>query len=105
MSVVYAITNNYGPAFPNCAVSLGAGTAPDPTATTVARTEPSALAGTVNTNTGRTTMATQTSLTPLTFDGPQSGSPALTNVTAANLTGYAVGSLQFYQFTGPYQSK
>ena len=92
-----------GPFAPNCAASLGAGTTPDPTALTVARTEPSAPAGTVNTNTGRTTMATQTMLNPMTFDGPPAGSPVLTNVSSMTLAGYAPGTTQVTQFTGAYE--
>ena len=65
--------------------------------------QPATPAGTVNTNTGRTTMATQTFLSPMTFDGPQQGTNATTNVTSITLAGYPIGGTQFYQFTGAYQ--
>jgi hypothetical protein len=39
-------------------------------------TNSGAPAGTLNTNTGRTTIATQTALGPMTFDGPQQGTVA-----------------------------
>lgn len=110
MSVTYAGTNNYGPFGPNVAggtsgIALTAAE-PDPTALTVARTDPETLTGnTVSQNPGRSVMATQTALTPQTFDGPQAGSPAVTNVSSVNLAGNAVGSLSFVQFTGAYQSK
>jgi hypothetical protein len=39
-----------------------------------------------------------------TMDGVQQGTPALTNVTAVTLAGYAVGSCSFVQTTGAYRS-
>jgi hypothetical protein len=104
MSFTYSGTNNYGPYNPNVAGATSG--------ISVVSVQPSAPAtpegtpaNTDVTNTGRSSMATQTILGPMTFDGPQSGSPALTNVTAVTLSGYAPGQCSFVQFSGAYQSK
>jgi hypothetical protein len=39
-----------------------------------------------------------------TLEGPQQGSPYLTNVTATTLAGYAVGACSFVQTVGGYNS-
>ena len=108
MSVVYSGNNQWGPCYPvvaggtsGIALSIAV---PDPTSLTVARTDPQTNTGNVvSQNTGRTATATQTLLTPR--NGPQSGSPAVTNVSAMTLSGYAPGTTQVTQFTGAYQSK
>ena len=110
MSVTYAGSNNYGPFGPNVAGGSSGiavvSAEPDPTTTTVARTEPQAPSGTVNTNTGRASMATQTALAPMEFDGPQSGCPAISNAAAVctAIAGESAQSICFVQWTGPYQN-
>jgi hypothetical protein len=62
MSVTYSITNTYGPAFPNCLNGQALTAQPDPTALTVARTEPETPKNTVVLNTSRSTMATRVAI-------------------------------------------
>jgi hypothetical protein len=98
------MTNNYGPCFAPAATEGQAPPFPAPGA-------PPAAPGTAAVqdpavyNFNNTITSTQELLNGTNENVTQQGSPALTNVSAVNLAGNAIGTLSFVQFTGAYQAK